>query len=571
MSQFTKNMFPKYGNFNNNLHANTILNHINGLFTTKNKVYQNNCPNPFNINNNQIQNNFNLDKNIDFMNDNRNQKENNYFNKNPINNIDNIDNNQNNNYIIEENSLKYNLNINNELMAQNYFTANNIDIGQSPIFEKESNSNLFGNNSNEDYKIYEQLVENNKSSIDKQILQNYEKNKNNNIIENKNDSLNNSNQFLNINDNQNNNNNIFTPQNNVISLQIKFKKGKNIPISKFNPINNNDNNNIESDKKSISEDIRNKLSKINITEMSPDWFKNENNFKDPFYFEKLKNYELERMGIKQLKLSDFLIGKKLGSGQFGRVYMAKLKSTQFICALKIINKNRLLKESLKCINQIRREIEIQSHLHHPNILSIYNFFWDKKNIYLVMEYAPGGELFTILHNEENGRFSESKAAFYINQVCDALEYIHKLHIIHRDIKPENILMSNEIIKLADFGWSIHQRSNKIRTTFCGTAEYMPPEVINDQPHIPSSDLWCLGILIYELCSGETPFTAKTDPQVLHRIKIFKMIKYPDYFSNEVKDLIGKLLRRSPKDRISIQEVKNHPWIIKNLKKYFANK
>ena len=132
-------------------------------------------------------------------------------------------------------------------------------------------------------------------------------------------------------------------------------------------------------------------------------------------------------------------------------------------------------------------------------------------------------------------------------------------------------MSNEIIKLADFGWSIHQRSNKIRKTFCGTAEYMPPEVIDDQPHIPSSDLWCLGILIYELCSGEPPFTAKTNPQVLHRIKIFKMIKYPNYFSNEVKDLIGKLLRRSPKDRISIQEVKNHPWIIKNLKKYFENK
>ena len=562
-------MFPKYGNFNNNPNTNTILNHINGLFTTKNKAYQNNCPNPFNVNNNQIQNNFNnLDKNIDFMNINRNQNENNDFNKNPINNIDN---NQNNNYIIEENSLKYNLNINNELMDQNCFSANNIDIGQSPIFEKESNSNLFGNNSNEDYKIYEQLVENNKSSIDKQILQNYEKNKNNNIIENKNDSLNNSNQLLNINDNQNNNVNIFTPQNNVISLKIQLKQGKNIPINKFNPINNNDNNNIESDKKSISEDIRNKLSKININEMSPDWFKNENNFKDPFYFEKLKNYELERMGIKQLKLSDFLIGKKLGSGQFGRVYMAKLKSTQFICALKIINKNRLLKENLKCINQIRREIEIQSHLHHPNILSIYNFFWDKKNIYLVMEYAPGGELYKILHNEEKGRFSESKAAFYINQVCDALEYIHKLHIIHRDIKPENILMSNEIIKLADFGWSIHQRSNKIRKTFCGTAEYMPPEVIDDQPHIPSSDLWCLGILIYELCSGEPPFTAKTNPQVLHRIKIFKMIKYPDYFSNEVKDLIGKLLRRSPKDRISIQEVKNHPWIIKNLKKYFANK
>ena len=184
-----------------------------------------------------------------------------------------------------------------------------------------------------------------------------------------------------------------------------------------------------------------------------------------------------------------------------------------------------------------------------------------------MEYAPEGELFRILKNEKNGRFSEPKAAFYIKQVCDALEYIHKLHIIHRVIKPENILLSNEVIKLADFGWSIHQNSNNLRTTFCGTAEYMPPEVINDQPHIPSSDLWCLGILIFELCAGEPPFTAKTNPEILKRIKAFKVKKFPAYFSNDVKDLIGKIIRPFPKDRITIQEIKNHPWIVKNCKKY----
>ena len=536
-------MYSNNGNFNNN-NTNTILNHINGLFVTKNEVYQNNIPNPFNINNNNnIHNNFN--KNTDLMNI-KNQYENN-INRNPINI-------QNNNFIIEENNIKDNLNINN-LITKNSSSTINLDIGQSPILENESGSNFFGRNSNEDYKLYEQLVENNKTPLDKMILQNYINNKNTNIIEKNNCSPINNEQKLNMNDNKN----IFTPENNVNTIQINPIKGKKNIISNFNPINNN---NQEPYKKSISEDIRNKIEKINLSEMSPDWFKNENNYKDPFYFEKLKKFEFERMGIKPLKLSDFLIGKKLGFGQFGRVYLAKLKSTQFICALKVINKKRLLKESLNCINQIRREIEIQSHLHHPNILSIYNFFWDKKNIYLVMEYAPEGELYTILHNQENGRFSEPKAAFYISQVCDALEYIHKLHIIHRDIKPENILISNETIKLADFGWSIHQRSNKIRTTFCGTAEYMPPEVINEQPHIPSSDLWCLGILIYELCSGETPFTAKTNPEIFHKIKHLKMKKYPDYFSNEVKDLIGKLMKISPKDRITIQEVKNHPWLIK---------
>ena len=254
-----------------------------------------------------------------------------------------------------------------------------------------------------------------------------------------------------IQENKNNNNILSPPYLNSNNIGYNQNLNNNNPISNF-IINNKTN------EKSESDDIRNQIDNINLNEMNPLWFKNESNYKDPLYFEKLKKFEFMRMGIKPLQLSDFLIGRKLGSGQFGHVYLAKLKSTQFICAIKVINKKRLLKESLKCINQVRREIEIQSHLHHPNILSIYNFFWDKKNIYLVIEYACGGELFQILHNEENGRFSEPKAAFYIRQVCNAIEYIHKLHVIHRDIKPENILLSNEVIKLADFGWSIHQKS-----------------------------------------------------------------------------------------------------------------
>ena len=540
-------------NFNNNNNANKILQDINELFTTKNVVYQNNNPpNPFNVGNNQIFKNYNnlcpyYTKDI--------QNQNKIFNsnQNPINNAINF---QNNN--INEDNFE-NLNINNELMSHNISSIENIGFGQSPIFEKDSNSFLFGKNSNEDYKLYQQLVENNKTSLDKQILQNYQKNLNDNSKINKN--------LANVNQNFNNNSNLISSDNKIINLvKVNGKKEKIISITKFNNINNNN----EPEKKSISEDIRNKLEKINITEMNPEWFKNEDNYKDPLYFEKLKRFEFERMGIKILHLSDFLIGKKLGSGQFGRVYLVKYKPTQFICTLKILNKKRLLMGDIKSLNQVRREIEIQSHLHHKNILSIYNFFWDKKNIYLVMEYAPGGELYETLQEEENRRFSEPRAAFYINQVCDAIEYIQKFHIIHRDIKPENILLSNEVIKLADFGASIHQKSSKYRPTFCGTAEYLPPEVINDQPHIPSSDLWCLGILIFELCSGESPFTAKTYKEIRYRIKNYKMKKFPDYFSHEVKDLIGKLLQMTPNDRITIQEVKQHPWIIKNSKKYINN-
>ena len=567
MSHIEKIMQSFNTNLQNNSNTNKILQNINGLFNIKNKNNNNNNPNPFNIDNNKIQNNY-----CNFNNNNKYNIHNihnihNFPNENIIlyndqNPINNMQNNQN----IEINEDNNNINLYNKLMAQK-MPFENIGIGQSPIFENAHKTNFFGQNSNDDYKLYQQLVENNKSSLDKQILENCKNNENNsNINEIKKNVNNNNNPLFNI--NYNNNFNIISPpnKNDINIINLKINNGNNIPISKFNPNNNNN----EVGKISISDDIRNKLEKININEMNPEWFQNKNNFQNPLYFEKLKIYEFQRMGIKTLKLSDFLIGKKLGSGQFGKVYLAKLKSTQFICALKILNKKRILKfsensKNIKCINQVRREIEIQSHLRHKNILSIYNFFWDKKNVYLVMEYAPSGELFTILRNEKNQRFSEPRAAFYIKQVCDALEY--KLHIIHRDLKPENILVSNEVIKLADFGWSIHQISNNLRTTYCGTAEYMPPEVIDDQPHTPSSDLWCLGILIFELCAGEPPFTAKNFKEIIHRIKTFNAKKFPHYFSSDVKDLIGKILKPFPKDRITIQEIKNHPWIINNCKKY----
>ena len=542
MSQITRNM----NSINNNPNASKILQNINGLFATKNQAYINkNNPNPFNTGNNQVFPNFN--NKIHFPQNNKIQHENFYYNQNPINNNIAFKENYNNN-INEDNNINVNLNINNELMAQQSSMGGKLEM-QSPIFENRSNSNIFGKNSNDGIRLYEELVENNMSSLDKKILENFK-----NINENP----------INMKQNNNNLNIISASGTNKLNL-IKIYPKKKVPITNFNPINiinNDNNNNNESEKKSESEDIRNKIEKIELNEESQDWFHNEKNYKDPLYFQKLKKYEFNRMGIKPLQLSDFLIGKKLGFGQFGRVYLAKLKETQFICALKILNKKKILKLSFKNINQVRREIEIQSHLHHPNILSLYNFFWDNKNIYLVMEYAPEGELYKVLKNQKKGRFSEEKAALYIKQVCDALEYIQNKHIIHRDIKPENILLSNEVIKLADFGGSIHQKSNKIRPTFCGTLEYMPPEVLNYQPHTPLSDLWCLGILIFELCSGFPPFTAATDPEIIANIKKFNMRKYPDYFSKEVKDLIEKLIKQSPKERIAIEDVKNHPWIVK---------
>ena len=167
---------------------------------------------------------------------------------------------------------------------------------------------------------------------------------------------------------------------------------------------------------------------------------------------------------KKWKLTDFQIGRALGKGKFGRVYVAKEIRTGFVCALKVLDKKQLV--DAKVEHQLRREIEIQSHLRHINILRLYGFFWDQTRVYLILEYAAKGELYRTLQKAE--RFSEAKSAEYALAMASALDYCHKKNVIHRDIKPENLLLGlHGEIKIADFGWSVHAPSSR-RKTLCGT-------------------------------------------------------------------------------------------------------
>ncbi|KIH47766.1 hypothetical protein ANCDUO_22169 [Ancylostoma duodenale] len=136
-------------------------------------------------------------------------------------------------------------------------------------------------------------------------------------------------------------------------------------------------------------------------------------------------------------------------------------------------------------HQLRREIEIQGHLRHPNILRMYTYFWDEKRVYLVLEYAQGGEMYKLL--KKRVRFDETTAAVeddfqFMFQMADALNYCHTKNVIHRDIKPENLLIGDEgQLKIADFGWSVHAPSKK-RFTMCGTLDYLPPEMVAGKEH-----------------------------------------------------------------------------------------
>ncbi|KAI9777071.1 MAG: spindle assembly checkpoint kinase [Candelina submexicana] len=263
-------------------------------------------------------------------------------------------------------------------------------------------------------------------------------------------------------------------------------------------------------------------------------------------------------------LGMFEIGKPLGKGKFGRVYLAKERGTGFVCALKVLHKSEL--QQGKVEKQLRREIEIQSNLRHPNILRLFGHFHDSKRVFLILEFAGKGELYKHLRKET--RFPEWKAAQYIAQMAAALRYLHKKHVMHRDIKPENILVGiHGEIKISDFGWSVHAPNNR-RNTMCGTLDYLPPEMIKpgsqDNFYSEKVDLWSLGVLTYEFLVGEAPFE---DTPVMTQRRIARgEMTVPTFVSSEAKDLIKRLLVLDPEKRIPLEEVQQHPWIVKHCVK-----
>ncbi|PSN37373.1 Aurora kinase A-B [Blattella germanica] len=271
----------------------------------------------------------------------------------------------------------------------------------------------------------------------------------------------------------------------------------------------------------------------------------------------IKKNEQKQEGEKWT-LGDFDIGRALGKGKFGNVYLAREKKSKFIVALKVLFKSQIQKANVE--HQLKREIEIQTHLRHQNILRMYGYFHDDTRVYMILEFAPKGELFKELQIQPNKRFSEPRTANYIAQIADALRYCHGKKVIHRDIKPENLLLGvNGEIKIADFGWSVHSPSSR-RDTLCGTLDYLPPEMVEGRPHDEKVDLWSLGVLCYECLVGKPPFETETFEETYRRIGRAQY-STPDYVSEGAKDLIRKLLVIDPAHRLPLDKVLSHVWIV----------
>jgi serine/threonine protein kinase len=218
------------------------------------------------------------------------------------------------------------------------------------------------------------------------------------------------------------------------------------------------------------------------------------------------------------------------------------------------------------------EINIHSKLYHQNIIKLYSVYEDDETINIILEYAKGGNLYQLIKDEKNG-FSESKAFDYFIQVINAVYYLHSNNIIHRDIKPENILIGDDNkLKLCDFGWA-KELTLENRSTFCGTMEYMAPEIVGSENYDYSVDIWSLGILLYEMLFGHSPFNGKDTNNIILNIKSHEL-NYDDTnkkISNSCKDLIQKLLNMNPQKRLKIKDILEHPFIKKHSKKFLSNK
>ncbi|KAJ1701656.1 hypothetical protein LUZ63_001435 [Rhynchospora breviuscula] len=262
---------------------------------------------------------------------------------------------------------------------------------------------------------------------------------------------------------------------------------------------------------------------------------------------------------KEWKLQDFEIGKFLGEGKFGKVYLAREIESGFPVALKVIFKEKL--DKYQFWEHLTREIVIQSSLQHPNVLRLFAWFHDETRIFLVLEYAANGELYKLLRSV--GHFTEKRAATYVASLARALAYCHEKHVIHRDIKPENLLLDLDgRLKIADFGWAV--QSNAKRHTMCGTIDYLAPEMVEKKAHDHGVDNWTLGILCYEFLYGMPPFEAADQYDTLRRImKVDLHFPSTHYVSSEAKDLICKLLVKESSKRLSLKQILRHPWIMNN--------
>jgi len=265
-------------------------------------------------------------------------------------------------------------------------------------------------------------------------------------------------------------------------------------------------------------------------------------------------------------IGPYKVGSTLGVGTFGKVKKAEHQTTGQQVAIKIINKRKM--EQMNMHEKIRREINILQFLKHPHVIRLYELLDTPTDIFMVMEYVPGGELFD--HIVHRLRLREDEARRFFQQILSGVEYCHQCMVTHRDLKPENLLLdANLHVKIADFGLSNCMKDGEFLKTSCGSPNYASPEVVSGKPYVgPEVDIWSCGVVLYALLCGSLPFDDENVPNLFRKIK-HGNFTLPGHLTAEAKDLIVKMLVVDPTRRITFAQIRRHTWFQKDLPDYLA--
>ena len=264
----------------------------------------------------------------------------------------------------------------------------------------------------------------------------------------------------------------------------------------------------------------------------------------------------------EAKITDFEILKELGSGSFGNVYLVRHKETKAEYAIKAIDKRNKTNQEEK--PYFRREVEVMYKIHHPNVVKLFGHFEDNNYCYFIMEYISKGNVYNLLPTDKKKRLSTKVCASIIKDVISAVYFLHNMKppIIHRDIKPENVLLSEGLVaKLTDFGWSNYIEESEKRKTVCGTPIYLAPEILLESGHDEAVDIWCIGVLLFELATATVPFQGNDIDTLKDNILKLK-ITWPKDINTDAKNLIMKILKLDPKQRLPLEDMLKHPFITK---------
>ena len=261
---------------------------------------------------------------------------------------------------------------------------------------------------------------------------------------------------------------------------------------------------------------------------------------------------------------EFVLGQKLGEGTFGTVRLGTNKQTGEKVAIKILEKIKMVNFDDK--KRLEREINILKKIHHPNIVKLFCVIETERQIFIVMEYIKGNELFQYIVLKR--KLEEEEACYFFLQIINCIDYLHKLKITHRDLKAENIIIeqNKKEIKLIDFGLSNTYENGQLLSTACGSPIYAAPEMLEGKLYKGSTvDIWSAGVILYYMLCGNFPFEDVSNDNLYRKI-IKGKFDIPKSISKDAKDLINKILVVNPNKRINIKDIKKHPWVLNYLGK-----